>query len=99
MKSQVEKIKRKIEPILGRFGVVKAALFGSYVTGTAKKSSDIDLLVKMKRGKSLLDIVGLKIELEELLGKRVDIITYNSLHPLLKKNILDEQEIFYEEKS
>ena len=53
----------------------------------------IDILVEFKGEKSLLDLVGLKIELEERLGKKVDVRTYNSLHPLLKERILNEQEV------
>ncbi|MBL7156309.1 MAG: nucleotidyltransferase family protein [Candidatus Pacebacteria bacterium] len=94
----VQNIKRKIVPILKRQGVIKAALFGSYVTGEAKKNSDIDLLVSLQRNKTLLDLVGLKLELEKKLGKRVDILTYNGIHPLLKDIILKEQKIIYEKR-
>jgi len=47
----------------------------------------------------LLDLVGLKSDLEEAPGVKVDVLTYNSLHSLLRDKILDEQEIFYEEGS
>lgn len=89
-------IKRKIVPILKKQGVLKAALFGSFARGKANKSSDVDLLVKLKKDKSLLDLVELKIELEEILDRKVDLVTYNSLHPLLKKIVLNEQKIIYE---
>lgn len=94
-------IKRKIVPILKRQGVTKAALFGSVVRGEVKKRSDIDILIqyKNKSGKSLLDLVKLQFELEEKLGKKVDLLTYNSLHPLLRDIILKEQKIIYEKKS
>jgi len=49
----------------------------------------------MRRG--LLDLVGLKSDLEEVLGVKVDVLTYNSLHLLLRDKIPDEQEIFYKE--
>ncbi|MEM3623430.1 MAG: hypothetical protein QXR76_06660 [Candidatus Bathyarchaeia archaeon] len=51
------------------------------------------MLVEFKGEKSLLDLAGLKIELEEILGKKVDVLTYNSLHPLLKDKILKEQKV------
>jgi len=47
----------------------------------------------------LLDLIGLEQDLEEYFNKKVDVITYNSIHPLLKEYILKEQEVFYEEKS
>lgn len=92
MKPHVEEIKRRILPVLKRYDIVRAAVFGSFVRGEMGEGSDIDILVEFKGEKSLLDLAGLKIELEELLGRKVDVLTYNSLHPLLKDRILSEQE-------
>lgn len=94
-KDNITKLKRKILPIIQSYEVKKAALFGSFVRGEAGKNSDIDMLVEFKGAKSLFDLVGLKIELEELLKRKVDVLTYKSLHPLLKKRILNEQKIIY----
>jgi len=88
----VEEIKRKILPVLERHDVVRASLFGSIVRGEADVESDIDLLVEFRGEKSLLDLAGLKIDIEELVGRRVDILTFDSLHPLLRDRILEEQE-------
>lgn len=82
--------------MLKRQGVTKAALFGSVVRGELRKSSDVDVLIQFKRGKSLLDLVSVKLALEELLKRKVDVVTYNSLHPLLRERILKEQKILYE---
>jgi hypothetical protein len=68
-------------------------LFGSVVRGKATQKSDVDILIEFKGKKSLFDLVHLKMNLEDALGKKVDLLTYNSLHPLLKKKILDEQEV------
>lgn len=92
----IRNIKIKILPILKAQGVEKAAIFGSFAKGTENKKSDIDFLVKLSSTKTLLDLVGLKIDLEKKLGRKVDVITYNSLNPHLKKIILDEQKIIYE---
>ncbi len=89
-------LKKKIVPILKKQGVLKAALFGSFAKGKETKKSDVDLLVKLKKDKSLLDLVELKLKLEESLDRKVDVVTYNSLHPLLKKIILSEQKVIYE---
>jgi len=91
MKSNIKEIKDKIVPVLKRHDVVHAAIFGSFVRGEAKKDSDIDILVEFKGEKSLLDLVALKLELEELLGREVDVLTYNSLHPFIRETILKEQ--------
>ena len=93
MKNNLQELKNKILPVLKKYEVKKAAFFGSLVRGEMNKDSDIDMLVEFQGEKSLLDLSGLKIELEELLNKKIDILTYNSLHPLLKDKILNEQKV------
>jgi len=90
---KLEEIKVKMIPVLRRYDVRKAAIFGSFVKGEEREDSDIDILVEFKGEKSLLDLAGLKIELEEILERKVDVLTYNSLHPLLKDKILQEQKV------
>ncbi|MBL7170122.1 MAG: nucleotidyltransferase family protein [Candidatus Aenigmarchaeota archaeon] len=90
-KKNIEKLRKKIIPILKRYGVVKAGLFGSFVRGEATRKSDIDILIQFRGRKSLLDLVGLEIELEKKLKRKADVLTYNSIHPLLKDRILDEE--------
>ena len=94
-----ERIKEKILPTLKKYGIKKAALFGSFARGEQKPDSDIDILVKFKdrENKTLLDLVGLELELVDVLNRKVDVLTYNSIHPLLKEYILKEQVVFYEE--
>lgn len=94
----IQSIKKKIVPILKRQGVKKAALFGSVARGEVKKRSDIDILVELPKGKSLFDFVGLGLELEEKLGRKVDLLSYNGIHPLLRDIILNEQKLIYEKK-
>lgn len=89
----IAEIKNKILPVLKKYDVARASLFGSIVRNEATEGSDIDLLVEFEGEKSLLDLAGLKIELEELLRNKVDVLTYNSLCPLLREKILNEQEI------
>lgn len=95
----VQDISAKIIPTLKRQGVTRAALFGSVVTGEVKKKSDVDILVDFSNRKSLLDLVRLQFILEDKLGRKVDLLTYNSIHPLLKDIILKEQKIIYEKRS
>lgn len=90
----VSEIKKKIAPILKRHEVKKASVFGSFARGEAKARSDVDLLIEYKKkDKSLFDLVNLKIELEEILGRKVDIVTYNSIYWRLREHILSEQVI------
>ena len=91
MFSQIEKYKKRILEILKEHDVKKASLFGSIVREEMTDGSDIDILIEFEGTKSLLDLARLKIKLEEALKCKVDVITYNSLHPLLKEQILAEE--------
>lgn len=95
----IQSISSKIVPTLESQGVVKAALFGSVVRGEAKKDSDVDILIEFGGRKSLLDLVRLQYILEDKLGKKVDLLTYGCLHPLLRDIILKEQKVIYEKRS
>lgn len=86
-----EEIKEKILDILKKAGVTHSALFGSTSQGKATEASDVDLLVEFEKGKSLLDLAQLKADLEEALQKKVDVVTYQSLSPLMREQILKEQ--------
>jgi hypothetical protein len=90
-KSELENIKKRILPILKEHGVTKASLFGSCIRGEMKKGSDVDILVKMPDNISLLGFVGVKLELEEALGRKVDLVEYDTIKPLLRDSILNEQ--------
>ncbi len=91
MVSQIEKFKEKILEKLREHDVKRASLFGSIVREEMTDESDLDILIEFRGTKSLLDLARLKIELEEVLKRKVDVLTYNSLHPLLKDQILAEQ--------
>lgn len=91
MDPYIEEIRTKIVPILKHHGVMRAAVFGSFVKRIMKEGSDIDILVELPIEKSLFDLVALKLELEEALGRRVDLVEYSTIHPLLKDLILKEQ--------
>lgn len=79
--------------MLRRYGVSKAGLFGSVARGESGGDSDVDIVVEFKGEKSLLDLAGLKIDIEDRLGRRVDVLTYSSIHPLLRERILGEQKV------
>lgn len=91
MKTHIEEIRKKILPILQRYEVKRVGLFGSCVRGEIKEDSDIDILVEIGKDISLLDFVGIKIEIEETLGRKVDLVEYSTIKPLLKERILNEQ--------
>ena len=87
----LKKLKPKIVKILKKHGIKKAGVFGSYARGDQKKNSDIDILVQPSKNMSLLDFSGLKIELEDALNVKVDLVSYNYIHPYLKNRILESE--------
>ena len=92
-KQTVTEIEKIIVAVLKANDVKRAALFGSFVRAENNEDSDIDVVVEFNGRKSLLDLAGLKIDLEDDLGRDVDVVTYDSLHPLLRDRILNEQKV------
>ena len=93
MNTNIKQIKQSILPILQRYGVSKAALFGSIVKDQMQPDSDIDILVQIDSDISLLDFVGLKLELEDVLKRNIDLVEYETIKPRLREMILKEQQV------
>ena len=72
------------------YGASNIRVFGSFARGEANSDSDLDLLVDMAADRSLLDTVGLIQDLQESLGRRVDVVTERALRGLLRVRILSE---------
>ena len=73
-----------------------AALFGSRARGNNRKNSDFDILIRYRKNdKSLLDFIGLEQSLSDVLGKKVDLVTEDSLHPYVKKEVEKDLKIIY----
>jgi hypothetical protein len=86
-------VKRKREEILrvsARHGARNVRIFGSVARGEADEASDIDFLVEMEPGRSLLDLGGLQVELEALLGRPVDVVTVRGLKARIRSTVLRE---------
>ena len=86
----IEKYTDEIRRIAREHGAKRLRIFGSQATRTATDTSDLDLLVEFDPGRDLLDLIGLKQDLEELLGSKVDVMTEGSLTPYLRDRILEE---------
>jgi uncharacterized protein len=87
----IEELRQKILPVLKKHQVSKAAIFGSRATGTAGKTSDLDILIEFSGEKSLLDLVALKLDLETEVDLKVDVLTYRALHPLIRERVLKQE--------
>jgi hypothetical protein len=82
--------REEILRIAAKHGAHNVRVFGSVARGEAGENSDIDLLVELEEGRSLLDQAGLVLDLEELLGRKVDVVTEQGLYWLLRRRILKE---------
>lgn len=89
----VEEIRNKILPVLQAYGASRVGLFGSAARGAMRADSDVDILVDIPRHIGLLDFIGIKQHLEDLLGKKVDLVEYQTIKPALRAKILREQTI------
>jgi len=87
--NKLDKIKKSIVDVLKKHGIKKAAIFGSFARGEEEKNSDIDILIEFKG--SLLTLIGIEIELEKRLRKKIDLITYAGINPHLKEYILKDE--------
>lgn len=90
-----ESIMRKVASTLRGQGAKHVGVFGSYVKGKAKKTSDIDVLVEFKTQKSLMDLVRIERELSEDLGVKVDLLTRASVSPHIINKIEEELRVLY----
>lgn len=89
----VGEIKQKALPVLMKYPIKRAGLFGSVVRGEDTDDSDIDILVDLdsEAGISLLDFIHIKHELEDTLGKNIDLVQYHLIKSSLKEYILPNE--------
>lgn len=73
-----------------RYGANNVRVFGSVARGDSTADSDVDLLVDVERGRSLLDLIGLNQDLERLLRCSIDVLTEAELSPYFRDQVLDE---------
>ena len=82
--------KKEIHRIARQHGARNLRVFGSVARGEAGEGSDLDLLVEMEPRRSLLDLVAIKQDLEDLLGCKVDVVTEAAVSPYLRERVLNE---------
>jgi uncharacterized protein len=91
MANAIASLVERALPVLHRYGIQRAGVFGSYARDQAGPESDLDLLVELPPGSSLLDLVGLEQDLTDELGLKVEATTYRALHPLLGDRVLADE--------
>lgn len=87
---QLKRSRKSILRLAKRYGVTDIRVFGSVVRGDDTPESDIDFLVELEPTRSLFDVGGLLLELENLLGCKVDVLTEKSLHWYIRDQVLSE---------
>lgn len=93
----IHQIRSIVSPIAKEHGVSSVALFGSYATGTATADSDVDLKIEKGRLRSLFQISGLRLELEDALHVPVDLITSESSDKAFLASIAKDEVLLYRE--
>ena len=86
----VREKRAEILRIASRRGARYVRVFGSVARREADRESDVDFLVELEAGRSLLDLGGLQMELESLLGRRVDVVTARGLKARIRERVLQE---------
>ncbi|MBL7825559.1 MAG: nucleotidyltransferase family protein [Saprospiraceae bacterium] len=77
-----------IASILRKYPISRASLFGSFADGTATADSDVDLLIELSAPIGLLEFIHIKHELEDLLGRKVDLVEFKAIKPSIRDIIL-----------
>lgn len=87
---QLRARREEILALASRRGARDLRVFGSVVRAEADPASDVDFVVEMEPGRSLMDLGGLLMDLQQLLGCRVDVVTYKGLRERLRPHVLAE---------
>ena len=87
---EFERLKKEIVNILRKYHIKKAGIFGSYARGEERKKSDVDIVIQPSKTMGF-QFAGIEIELQQVTGKKIDLVTYKGLNVHLKKDILREE--------
>ncbi len=82
--------REQILSLAAKYGASDVRIFGSFARGTADEHSDVDFLVNLAPGRSLFDLGGLLYELQQVIGRRVDVVTDAGLRPRIRDRVLKE---------
>jgi uncharacterized protein len=92
MDTLIEEHREEIKRLAALRGASRVRIFGSRARGDARPDSDVDILVDLEKGRSALALGGLLMDLQDLLGKKVDVVTPAALHPRIRDHVLGQAE-------
>jgi hypothetical protein len=90
LREELSKKRDEIMKVATIHGARNIRVFGSVARGEADEKSDVDFLVEMEPGRSLLDLGGLLMDLQDVLGRNVDVVTERGLNPRIRERVLNE---------
>ena len=89
----IESHRSEIRALAERHGFQDVRVFGSMARGAGDERSDVDLLVTLPAGRTGLALGALLMDVQDLLGRRVDVVTVDCLHPIFRSQVLKEAQI------
>ena len=92
----LDKFKKQLNEICRQNGIAMLAVFGSVARGEDTPESDVDLLIKLKKPVGLIEFIRLEDKFVEVFGRKVDLAIEESLHPLIRQNVLSDLRVLYE---
>lgn len=84
--------REQVVSVLRAHGILHASIFGSFARGEQLSSSDLDLLIEPSSGATLFDLARLELALEDAIGRHVDLVTLDELHPAIREQVMRERE-------
>ena len=90
LRELLQERRQEILAIAAKHGAYNVRIFGSVARGEADEASDVDVLVELEAGRSLMDLGGLLMDLQDLLGRNFDVVTERGLKPRIKERVLRE---------
>ena len=87
---ELKEKRRQIFAVAKRHGARRIRVFGSLAKGESRRDSDVDFLIELEPGRTLLDVVAIKQDLEDLLQRQVDVVTEDAVSPYLKDEIVTQ---------
>lgn len=92
----LDKFKKQLDEICQQNNVAMLGVFGSVARGEDTPESDVDLLIKLKEPVGFIEFIQLEDKFVEIFGRKVDLATEQSLHPLIRQNVLNDLKVLYE---
>lgn len=94
--SPIQEIGSRCTPLFKQYGVTRASIYGSISRGEARPDSDVDMIVSLEEPLGLFKFYAMNDQLEEVLGRKVDLSTFKSINPHLASRIAGDIKVIYE---